>query len=64
MTTISRERAVCMFHHQDYDETKAIELLNAIDKLDLEICYIDDPSKPFLLCTNSIKADPYSYLTY
>lgn len=40
------------------------ELLNAIEKLDLEICYKDDPCKPFLLYTNSIKADPYNYLTY
>ncbi|KAI9481056.1 MAG: hypothetical protein EXX96DRAFT_634769 [Benjaminiella poitrasii] len=48
MTTISRERAVCMFYHQDYDKTKAIELLNTIEKLDLEICYKDDPCKPIL----------------
>jgi hypothetical protein len=64
MTTISRERAVCTFYHQDYDKTKAIELLNAIEKLDVEICYEDDPCKPFLLYTNSIKADPYNYLAY
>ncbi|KAI8360743.1 hypothetical protein EDC96DRAFT_513303 [Choanephora cucurbitarum] len=64
MTTISRERAICMFHHQDYDKTKASELLDAIEKLDLEICYKNDPCKPFLLCANSIKADPYNYFTY
>ncbi|ORE04728.1 hypothetical protein BCV72DRAFT_312292 [Rhizopus microsporus var. microsporus] len=64
MTTISRERAICMFYHLDYDKTKASELLNAIEKLDFEICYKDDPCKPFLLYTNSIKADPYNYLTY
>jgi abortive infection bacteriophage resistance protein len=64
MTTISRERAICMLYHKDYDKTKSIELLNAIEKIDLEICYKDDPCKPFLLYTNSIKADPYNYLTY
>ncbi|KAI7901179.1 uncharacterized protein BX663DRAFT_572487, partial [Cokeromyces recurvatus] len=32
MTTISRERAICMFYHKDYDKTKAIELLDAIEK--------------------------------
>ncbi|KAI7889239.1 uncharacterized protein EV154DRAFT_538979 [Mucor mucedo] len=60
MTTISRKRAICMLYHQDYDKDKANELLNAVEKLDLEICYKDDPCKTFLLYTNSIKADPVS----
>lgn len=53
MTTISRERAVCMFYHQDYDKTKASELLNAIEKLDVEICY-----KPILCSIRSLVHDP------
>ncbi|KAI8645480.1 hypothetical protein BD408DRAFT_411502 [Parasitella parasitica] len=58
MTTISRERAVCMFYHQDYDKTEAIELLNAIEKLDVEICYKDDPCKPILCSIRSLVHDP------
>lgn len=47
-----------MFYHQDYDKTKASELLNAIEKLDLEICYKDDPCKPILYSIRSLIHDP------
>ncbi|KAG2233818.1 hypothetical protein INT48_005971, partial [Thamnidium elegans] len=64
MITTTRERVICMFYHQGYNDTKAIELLNAIEKLDLEICYKDNLCKPFLLYTNSIKAGPYNNHIY
>lgn len=54
MTTISRERTICMFYHKDYSKTEAIELLNAIAKLDLEICYKGGPSKPILYSSGSL----------
>ncbi|KAI9273663.1 hypothetical protein BY458DRAFT_151747 [Sporodiniella umbellata] len=42
MITISIERAICMLYHQD-DRTKASELINNTEKLDLEISYKSDP---------------------
>ncbi|GAA5811696.1 hypothetical protein MFLAVUS_005137 [Mucor flavus] len=57
MTIISRERAVYMFYHQDFDKTKAIEL-NAIEKLDIEICYKGDLCKPILYSIEGLVHDP------
>lgn len=59
MLAITRERGICMFYHQQYEKSKANKLLTSIESLDLEICYKDDPCKPFLLYTKSINADPY-----
>ncbi|KAI9245807.1 hypothetical protein EDC94DRAFT_628003, partial [Helicostylum pulchrum] len=58
MTTITRERAICMFYHQDYDDTKAIKLLNAIEKLDPEVCYKDNSCKPILYSIEGLVHDP------
>ena len=46
-----------MLYHKDYDKTKAIELLNAIEKIDLEICYKGDPCKPILYSIESLVHD-------
>lgn len=64
MVTITREQAISMFYHEPYDKHKAIELLKSIKAINVDICYKDDPCKPFLLYEKSIYADPYSFHTY
>lgn len=64
MVTITREQAICMFYHTPYDERRVTELLKLIENINVEICYKDDPCKPFLLYENSIHADPYSIYTH
>ena len=53
-----------MFYHQPYNKQKAEELLKAIENIDTEVCYRDDPAKPILLYKNSIFMDPINNHTY
>ncbi|KAI9267369.1 hypothetical protein BY458DRAFT_533980 [Sporodiniella umbellata] len=64
MVIITREQAICMFYHQPYNKQKAEELLKAIENIQTEICYGDDPTKPFLLYKNSVFMDPINNHTY
>ncbi|CAO3620038.1 unnamed protein product [Mucor fragilis] len=64
MVLITREQAICMFYHQPYNKQKAEELLKAIENIQTEICYRDDPTKPFLLYKNSVFMDPINNHTY
>lgn len=64
MVTITREQAICMLYHTSYDGHRATELLKLIENINVEICYKDDPCKPFLLYENSIPAGPYSLHMY
>jgi hypothetical protein len=59
MALITREQAICMFYHQPYDKRKAEELLKAIEGIHTEICYKDDPTKPFLCSIESINIFEY-----
>ncbi|KAI8092445.1 uncharacterized protein B0P05DRAFT_526342, partial [Gilbertella persicaria] len=59
MVLITREQAICMFYHQPYNKQKAEELLKMIENIHTEICYKDDPTKPFLCSTKSINAFEY-----
>ena len=58
MVFITREQAICMFYHQPYDKKKSKDLLKAIENKNTEICYKDDPTKPFLFHKNSVYMDP------
>ncbi|ORE06722.1 hypothetical protein BCV72DRAFT_119070 [Rhizopus microsporus var. microsporus] len=64
MGTITREHTICVFYHQPYNKSQAIELLKAIENVDVEDCYKDAHYKPFLLYTNSIYTDSYNIRTY
>ncbi|KAI8641451.1 hypothetical protein BD408DRAFT_345990 [Parasitella parasitica] len=64
MVLITREQAICMFYHQPYKKQKAEELLKAIENIQTEICYRDDPTKPILLFKNSVFMDPINNHTY
>ncbi|ORE10848.1 hypothetical protein BCV72DRAFT_311435, partial [Rhizopus microsporus var. microsporus] len=44
-----------------YDKNTAEELLKQVEAIELDICYRDNPCKPFLLYINSIYADPFTY---
>ncbi|KAI7890349.1 uncharacterized protein EV154DRAFT_511830 [Mucor mucedo] len=37
-----------MFYHQPYEKEKAKELLKSVENIYTEVCYKDDPIKPFL----------------
>ena len=64
MVIITREQAICMLYHKPYNKPKAKELLKVIESIHTEICYKDDPTKPFLLYKNSMFMDPINNHTY
>lgn len=64
MITITREQAICMFYRKPYDKNNAAELLKSIAAIQVDVCYKDDPCKPFFQYLNAIYADPYNNHTY
>jgi hypothetical protein len=65
MITVTREQAICMFYCEEYNETNVTELTKIIDDLkNVEICYLEDPTKPILLCIRTINQDPFHIHTY
>lgn len=48
MDIITREKAICMLYCEPYSKARAIELINGIEKIGLDVCYRDDPTEPFL----------------
>ena len=58
MTTISRERAACLFYAVEYTEENKKKYTKLIDEMeDVEICCTSNPKKPRLLCTRVINAN-------
>jgi hypothetical protein len=65
MITVTREQAICMFYCEEYNETNVAELTKIIDDLkNVEICYLEDPTKPFLCSLKSLKANQLEYHQY
>lgn len=64
MVIITREQAIRISYHKTYDKSKASESLKAIENINVELCYKNDPWKTILLYMNSTYADPYNILTY
>ncbi|KAI9267296.1 hypothetical protein EDC94DRAFT_602833 [Helicostylum pulchrum] len=48
MNTITREKAICMIYCEPYSKARAIDLLNGIENIGLDVCYKDDPTEPLL----------------
>ncbi|KAI9245018.1 hypothetical protein EDC94DRAFT_530520 [Helicostylum pulchrum] len=64
MNTITREKAIRMIYCEPYSKARAIDLLNGIENIGLDVCYKDDPTTPSLLCTKSIDQNPYKNKRY
>lgn len=64
MITITREQAICMFYHKPYDRNNATELLKSIAAIQVDICYKDDPCKPFLHSIKSLNDQDTDYHQY
>jgi ribosome recycling factor len=43
MVIITREQAIRISYHKPYDKSKASELLKAIENINVELCYKNDP---------------------
>lgn len=63
---ITRERAMCMFLHMEYNYDLAIVYLNKMEKFAaVDICYeVDYPNIPMLLSIAKINSDPTTYVKY
>jgi hypothetical protein len=60
-----RERAVCMFYCEEFNDKNVARLLKRIeDPGELDICYENDPVKPVLVLRTRILAELYIYKRY
>jgi hypothetical protein len=65
MLTITREQAICMFYCEKYNDENVAELIKRIDEMkDVDICYTEDPTEPFLVFEGKINQNPYRFHTY
>lgn len=65
MPIISRDQAVCIFYCQEHNESNVAELTKRIEEMkDIDICYLEDPTEPFLACVTTINSRPFRYHLY
>lgn len=64
-TIISRERAACLFYAVEYTEENKEKYTKRIDEMKLvDICYSEDPKKPFLCSIKRMRLNPSEYKPY
>ncbi|KAG1099408.1 hypothetical protein G6F62_009907 [Rhizopus arrhizus] len=64
MTNITRNQAICMFYGKKYTEENVACLSKKLDEMDVDICYLDDPTESFLVWKTKINQNPFRYRTY
>ncbi|CAO3682609.1 unnamed protein product [Rhizopus stolonifer] len=65
MNVITREKAICMFFCEEYNEDNIQKLTKEVDDfVRCEICYTDDPTKPIIQSKRIINQNPYLYQNY
>lgn len=47
MDIITREKAIYMLYSEPYSKARALDLINGIEKIGLDVCYRDDPTEPY-----------------
>jgi hypothetical protein len=53
-----------MLYCEPYSKACAIDFINGIEKIGLDVCYRDDPTMPIALCAKSIDQNPYKNKRY
>ncbi|RCH78113.1 hypothetical protein CU098_003868 [Rhizopus stolonifer] len=53
MTTITRNQAICMFYGEEYTDENVARLSKRLDEVEVDICYLDDPTEPILSGSNT-----------
>lgn len=62
---ITREQAVCIFFCEKYTQSNVAKLLKRLDNIeDVDICFDENPLKPFLLPNSRINTEPLKYKRY
>ncbi|ORX63185.1 hypothetical protein DM01DRAFT_1331259 [Hesseltinella vesiculosa] len=65
MIEITRDRAICMFYYEEYNNANVARLRQRIDNMEgIDICYTNDPLEPLLLTSKSININPLKYHRY
>ncbi|KAI7904493.1 uncharacterized protein BX663DRAFT_430986 [Cokeromyces recurvatus] len=65
MNVITREQAICMFFCEEYNEDNVKKLTKEVDDfVNGEICYTEDPTKPFIQSKRTINQNPFLYHKY
>lgn len=64
MVIVTRERALYILYCKPYKKTNVERFSKIIDDLkNVEICYCNDPKRPFLQCTRTIYSGPFKIHT-
>lgn len=65
MITISREQAICLFYAVAQNEENKKKYTKIIDEIELvDICYSEDPKKPFLCSIKTMHLYASEYKLY
>lgn len=64
MTIITRNQAICMFYGEKYTEENIIRLSRKLDAIDVDVCYLNNPTEYFLVWKTKVNQNPFRYHTY
>lgn len=65
MVIISRDQTICIFYCKPYNAKNVIKFSKIIDDLkNVEICYGENPKRPFLCSKKSMQLKPSEYKQY
>lgn len=64
METITRNQAICRFYGEEYTEENVTRLSKRLDEVEVDICYLDDPTDPCLIWKIKINQNPSRYHRY
>ena len=62
MDIITSKKAIWMLYCEPYSKACAIDLINGVEKIGLDVCYRNDPTEPFLYPT--VNFPPYGHHLY
>lgn len=63
--TITKEKALCMFYGEQYNEENVKMLTKKLEKNEgLELCYLDKPTELIISHSSTTAAQPWKYRLY
>ncbi|KAI8079889.1 uncharacterized protein BX664DRAFT_341718 [Halteromyces radiatus] len=64
MKKVTKEQAICMLFCKEYNDENVVNLGKRLKEMELEVCYIHDPTEPVLIPIRSISVNPLKYHLY
>ncbi|ORX42678.1 hypothetical protein DM01DRAFT_1330024 [Hesseltinella vesiculosa] len=62
---ITREQAICMFFYEEFNDENIARLSKKIDDMgNVELCYLEDPTEPYLVSVTRILGNPIRFHRY